>query len=70
MSRRNHRRRAEVRAVQVKEIDHISTPAPRGGRPKTATDRLMDYIMCNTDDASAMFDLFPLPGNVRSDTRV
>lgn len=67
MSSRNRKRRREVRQLEVKEIETFG-PAPRS---KSKASLIEDYILWGDEKGrDAMFDLFPLPGNVRPNTRV
>lgn len=61
------KRRRELRGLQVKEIETFG-PAPRA---KSMGDRIENWLLWgDTDGRDAMFDLFPLPSNVRSEERV
>lgn len=70
MSRRNKRRHVAV--SPVKEIDTFDAPyGLSSGKPHSNASRLINWIITgNEPDRSAMFDLFPLPGNVRNEKRV
>lgn len=58
MSRRNRKRRREVEALTVKEIEF----APPALRRKTLAQRIENYILFGEPDGiDAIHQLFPLP---------
>lgn len=57
MSSKSRKRRKELKTVEAKELDDFSAPA----RHQNKAGQIMDYILCLTDDDSAIRSLFPLP---------
>jgi len=61
MSSRSRKRRSEVRALKVKQIDDFGGPQPHRITSSNAH-RIMQWVLFGkAADKEAMFDLFPVP---------